>query len=119
MSSIHLISRWLLLIVSLTILSPQFAQGIMASEDHHNSVPVMLAAHELLDHDHDADRSGAGHADHHAGDGYLFTHLPAQVSASPQIFAAVTQDDFVAAVAPASASRAPDRLERPPRPRSA
>lgn len=119
MMSIRLVSRWLLLIVSLTILSPQFAWDVMASEDHHTQVLGMLTVHDVLDHGHEAKHSGPEHADHHTEDGYLFTHLPAQISASPLQFPAATSDGFEPVTAMAHASHDPDRLERPPRHRSA
>lgn len=122
MPSIRLVSRLLLLIVMFTILSPRFAADVIAAVDHHAQLEVSSAGHDAIErgHDHDADApAGAGHADHHAGDGYLFTHLPAQVSASPLILPAAAGDDFEPAIAWAPASHAPDRLERPPRLHSA
>ncbi|MFH1873479.1 MAG: hypothetical protein ABIK82_21775 [Pseudomonadota bacterium] len=119
MFSSRLISRWLLLIVTLTILSPRFAWDVMAAEDHHTQVLGVLTVHDVLDHDHDVDHSGAEHADHHSGDGYLFTHLPAQISASPLPLPALADDGFEPAIAPVHTSHDPERLERPPRHRSA
>ncbi len=113
MLTVRLVSRWLLLIVSLTILSPQFAWGVMASEDHHMPVLDMLTVHDVLDHD--VDHSGTEHADHHAWDGYIFTHLPAQISASPLQFPAANDDGFEPVTTLAHTSHDPDRLERPPR----
>lgn len=122
MPSFRLVSRLLLLIVMFTILSPRFAADVIAAKDHHAQLGSMPAGHDAIErgHDHDADDpAGTGHADHHAGDGYLFTHLPAQISASPLLFPSATSDDFGPAIARAPASHAPDRLERPPRLHSA
>lgn len=117
MLSVRLISRWLLLVLTMTILAPGFAWDVMVSDDHHH---VALGAGTDLDVDHhDAGNDNPNHADHHAGDGYLFTHLPMLASASAISFTFDPSSRFEPIDTAAHPSRTPGRLERPPRLRPA
>ena len=113
MSWSHLISRALLLIVTLTIMSPHFAWEAMAPDAHHdagNSSLVLLDAQ-----DHEAGHPSFDHHDEHACSGHMFSHLPAQISSAlpPSVVAAAgTFTRFDAIPVP---SRVPALLERPPR----
>lgn len=113
----RLISRLLLLIVSLTVLSPHFAWEVMAADAHHATHGASLVLSEP--HEHEDGHPRLDHHDGHACGGHMFSHMPAQVSASlpPQLVP--LRDTYDAAAATAYPSRHPDSVERPPRPRLA
>lgn len=113
MSSSRLISRVLLLIVTLTIMSPHFAWEAMAPDAHHDAETSNLV---LIDaHDHEASHPSFDHHDEHACSGHMFSHLPAQISGALAPFAVVAADVFTHLDETPVSSRVPDLLERPPR----
>ncbi|MBI5108047.1 MAG: hypothetical protein HZA62_04805 [Rhodocyclales bacterium] len=117
MLSVRLISRWLLLVLTMTILAPGFAWEVMAADEHHHLAATSESGSDA--HAHDVDPGNREHADHHSGDGYLFTHLPMLASASAFGFAIDPGSRYEPIDTTSHTSRTPDRLERPPRHRPA
>lgn len=108
-----MLSRWLLLIVSLTILSPHFAWEVMAADAHHD--PATGALTMLDAHDHSNRNSGLDHHDEHACGGHMFSHLPAQASANVEVFIDLSHAAAVARDAAPHPSHQPDLPDRPQR----
>ena len=113
MVSSRALSRWLLLVVMLTFLSPHFGWEVMAADAHHD--PVSGAVTMIDAHDHEAGNSGLDHHDEHACGGHMFSHLRVQASASAGSHFAAAPQAFVAADPAMPPSHHPDLPDRPPR----
>ncbi len=117
MSCCRHISRVLLLIVTLTIMSPHFAWEAMAPDAHHDAGNGNLV---LVDaQDHEGDHPSFDHHDEHACSGHMFSHLPAQVSGALAPLAIAAAGTFAHFDETPVPSRVPALLERPPRSRFA
>ncbi len=113
MISPRALSRWLLLIVTLTILSPHFAWEVMAADAHHD--PVTGAVTMFDTHEHPNGNSGLDHHDEHACGGHMFSHLPVQASATATSLVGASSEALAVADAAPLPSHHPELPDRPPR----
>jgi ABC-type nickel/cobalt efflux system permease component RcnA len=113
MSWSHSISRLLLLVLGLTVLSPHFGWEVMAANVHHDLDGAGLVLGES--HDHGDSHPLNDHHDEHACGGHMFNHMPVQLSSPVTPSLLVVRDAFAQPSDCPCASRDPDLPERPPR----
>jgi len=121
------LSRWLLLVMLTTVLSPSFGWEAVQGMETHDDMGGMHAMHEAAPAVHDDCDGCPGHeapadcADtlHHCCPGHVLGHLPAGIGES---FSLALPDSGRATphgLEQRFSSRIPEGLERPPRARTA
>jgi hypothetical protein len=106
------LSRLLLLILGLTVLSPHFGWEVMASDVHHDPDGAGLVLVDAHEHEHNPPYD---HHDEHACGGHMFSHMPTQVSSPAAAVVMRGCNAYSADAGQDFASRDPDSLDRPPR----
>lgn len=103
----------LLLIISVTVLSPDFAWKATSSDLHRNAETSALVA--LDAHDINGSQLVVEQHDDHPCGCHMFSHLPIQASDSRSPFFPKLPDAFAFLVKSIHSSQDPDSLDRPPK----
>lgn len=103
----------MLLIISGTVLSPDFAWEATTPDMHHETETSTLVAFDL--HDIKGDLPIFEHHDNHTCSCHMFSHLPIQASDYRSPFFPKLPDAFAFLVKSIHSSQDPDSLDRPPK----
>jgi hypothetical protein len=103
----------LLLIISVTVLSPDFAWKATSSDLHGDAETSVLVAFDA--HDINGSQLVVEQHDDHPCGCHMFSHLPIQASDSRSPFFPKLPDAFAFLVKSIHSSQDPDSLDRPPK----
>lgn len=105
----------MLLIISVTVLSPDFAWEATSSDLHRDAETSALIAIDA--HDNNGSQLVVEqHDDYHPCGCHMFSHLPIQASDSRSPAFSKLPDAFASLVKSIHSSQDPDSLDRPPKP---